>query len=84
MTQTELAKRSGVSLAYISLIEHGKRDPTISVLEQISRGLEVPLNILVFLAADKSELSGLSDEVREKLSRAALELLKEPGSGFLL
>jgi transcriptional regulator with XRE-family HTH domain len=84
MTQSELAKRSGISLAYLSVIEQNKRDPTMSVVESIARSLSVPLNILFFLAADKTELSGLSEEVREKLSRAALDLLKEPGSGFLL
>jgi transcriptional regulator with XRE-family HTH domain len=84
ITQTELAKRSGISLAYLSVIEQNKRDPTLSVVESIARSLTVPLNILLFLAADKDELAGLTEEVREKLSRAALDLLKEPGSGFLL
>ncbi len=83
MTQMELARRSGVSLSYVSLIEQNKRDPTMSVVEEISRGLEVPLSILIFLAADKNELAGLSEEVREKLSRAALDLLKEPGSSAI-
>jgi transcriptional regulator with XRE-family HTH domain len=84
MTQSELARRSSISLAYVSLIEQNKRDPTTSVSEAIARGLDMPLSILVFLASDKRELVGLSDEIREKLSRAALDLLKEPGSGFLV
>lgn len=84
ITQARLAARSGISLAYLSLIEKGKRDPTMSTIEAIARALEVPLNILTFLAADKQDLAGLSEDMREKLSHAALALLKEPTSGFLI
>lgn len=84
MTQTELARRAGISLAYLSVIEQNKRDSTMSVVESIARALGVPMNILLFLAAEKEELAGLSEELREKLSRAALDLLKEPTTGFLL
>lgn len=84
MTQAELAKRSDLSVGYVSLLEQNKRDPSLSMLESIARGLEVPMSILTFLAADRLELASLSDDLHEKLSRAALDLLKEPSSGFLL
>jgi transcriptional regulator with XRE-family HTH domain len=84
MTQTELARRSGLSVAYVSLIEQNKRDPSFSMLESLARGLEVPLSIITFLGADKNDLAGISDDLREKLSKAALDLLKEPSSGFLV
>jgi hypothetical protein len=38
----------------------------------------MPLNVLIFLAADEKELAGVSEELKEKLSRAALELLRLP------
>jgi hypothetical protein len=66
------------------MIEKGQRDPALSSLEATAKGLEVPLNILMFLAAEKDELVGMSDELKEKLSKATLELLKEPTSGYLL
>jgi len=58
------------------LIEQGKRDPNFSVLESISKGLDVPLSILVFLATDNSEIKSISPELFEKLSITALELVK--------
>jgi transcriptional regulator with XRE-family HTH domain len=60
----------------LSLIESGRRDPTLSTLEVIARGLEIPLSMLVFLAADSDELSAMSPEVKEKLSSAILALLQ--------
>jgi transcriptional regulator with XRE-family HTH domain len=76
MRQSELAKLAEISMAYLSLIENGKRDPNFSVLQTISRSLDVPLSILVFLATDNSELKEMSPELFEKLSVTALELVK--------
>jgi hypothetical protein len=37
----------------------------------------MPLNVLIFLAADPPDMAGVSEELKEKLSRAALELLRQ-------
>lgn len=80
LTQAELASRSGVSTSYLSLLEKNKRkDPSLSTMRKIAEALRVPFGILFFLAADKSELSGLPPELIEKLAYAALSLLNEPG-----
>ena len=76
MRQSDLANLANISVAYLSLIEQGKRDPNFSVLKAISNGLDIPLSILVFLATDNSELKGMSPELLEKLSTTALELVK--------
>jgi putative transcriptional regulator len=41
LTQEELAERSGVQAGEISRIETGKRDPRISTLEKLAKGVEV-------------------------------------------
>ena len=76
MRQSELAVLADISVAYLSLIEQGKRDPNFSVLNAISRGLNIPLSILVFLATDKNELNDISPELFEKLSTTTLDLVK--------
>ena len=76
MRQSELAESAEISVAYLSLIENDKRDPNFSVLQAISRSLDVPLSILVFLATDNSELKEMSPELFEKLSVTALDLVK--------
>jgi transcriptional regulator with XRE-family HTH domain len=72
----DLAERSGVSASHISLLERGKREPSFSALEKISRGLNVPLSVLVFMGTEQSDLAGFTEDVHEKLSAAALKLLQ--------
>lgn len=77
LTQSELADKVGISTSYLSLLEQNKRDPSISIIEKLAETLNVPFSVLMFLAADKSELSGLDKELVEKLSYIALELINE-------
>lgn len=60
------------------MMERNKRDASMTTMEALAKAFGMPLNVLVFLAADQKELVGISDELKEKLSRAALELLKLP------
>ncbi len=79
MTQRELAQRAGLSASYISLLEQNKRDPVFSTIETLAAQLSVPTSILLFLAADRAELSALDRELAEKLSFAALQVIREQG-----
>ncbi len=75
MTQTALAKKVDLSVPYISQIENGQKDPTLSTIEKIASGLKVPINILFFLGSNHAELDGLKPELAEKLSHLALQFL---------
>lgn len=72
LTRTELAKNADISISYLSLLEQGKRDPSLSTVEKLSNALNIPLSVLVFLASDKTELS---TELTEKLSSLAFSLM---------
>lgn len=85
LNQAELAKRAGMSVSYLSLLERNERkDPTLSTVQNLAEALQVPTGILFFLAAEDAELGGLSAELKEKLSFAALTLLNEPVQATLL
>lgn len=78
LTQGELATSAGVSVSYLSLLERGGRsDPGLTSLESIARGLDVPMTLLLFLAAGDEDLKGFTPELKEKLSAAALSLMRE-------
>ncbi|MFV1875628.1 helix-turn-helix domain-containing protein [Nioella sp.] len=47
LTQEQLAERADVSARLISLLETGKRQPSLSALAALSDGLEVPMSELV-------------------------------------
>lgn len=83
-TQDKLAKKIGMSSATISLIESGERDASIETLRNLAIALEVPLEILIFLASDTGEAAGLSDDLRRLLSTTALSLLSERPSPSLI
>lgn len=76
LKQSELADKANISVSYLSLLEQGKRDPSFSSVEKVAEALEVPISILMFLAADKDEISEVSPELAEKLAHTALELIR--------
>lgn len=43
MTQEALAKKAGVSRAYLSRLEMGLHDPPLSRLQKLAKGLGVPV-----------------------------------------
>ena len=75
--QDQLAKLANISPAYLSLIEKNQRDPTFSVIENISKALNIPLSILIFLGADKHELSDLGEETIAKLASLSIRLISD-------
>ncbi len=47
MTQEDLAERADVSVRFISFLETGKRQPSLSAIAAVSAGLGVPMSALV-------------------------------------
>ena len=43
----ELSKKVGISSAYLSQIENGKRNPTIDTLKAIAKELEIDIEMLI-------------------------------------
>lgn len=79
LTQGQLAKRVGCSVSYLSMLENSERtDPTLSKVGKIAEALNVPVEILFFLAADKGQLAAVDRELAGQLAIAALELLDAP------
>lgn len=77
-TLRDLNKRSGITVSHLSMIERNQRDASMAAMQSLANAFGMPLNVLVFLAADQKELAGISKELKEKLSHAALELLSLP------
>lgn len=75
LSQAELAEKVGVSTSYISLIEKGKRDISMSMLSNLAKGLDAPIEILLFMAADKEKIRNLDSQLADDISMAVLDLL---------
>ncbi len=55
ISQQDLAKAAGLSPSYVSLIESGKREPTIATMREIADALEIPLDLIMLLAIDETD-----------------------------
>ena len=78
LSQAALAKRAGISVSYLSLLERGRRDPPLSTLQRIAAALVMPVEILFFLGAEEGELGHLNRDLAGQLAITALELLNGP------
>ena len=72
----DLAEATSFSRSYLSMIEHGKREPTLSAVEKIAKSLAIPVPILLFIAAEKDELEGIDGETASRLSAVALNVMR--------
>ena len=77
MKQGELARKAKLSVSHLSLLERGLRDPTMSVVGRIAKALKLPVNILMFFAADQNELTSMPTDLREKLSALTVSLMRD-------
>lgn len=73
---TELAERAGISVAYLSLIEAGKREPSLDVARRISESLDIPSDLLILLASS-SESSLRTEDERVHRMIAAIHKLQD-------
>jgi len=71
MRQGTVAKQLGVTANYLSLIENGKREPSLSFLRKLASALGVPVGIFFFWQeADSTKSAGRElDTLKELLTR---------------
>ena len=80
MSQTELAKASGLSQSSIAQIESGRKDPSVETLQKLARALDVQIaimfaseNVLVFdmekLKKKYNHVDKLNPTVEQALGR---------------
>ncbi len=55
--QTDFAVKCGLSQSYLSSIEKGRREPTLSILKQIANALSIPTPVLVFFSLEKEDIA---------------------------
>ena len=70
VSQLMLAEAIGTSRPYITEIESGRRDPTLTTLRKVAQFFEIPLALLV------PEFASFDKEIADKLSRLFADVLK--------
>ena len=57
LQQKELAQRAGLDASYVSLLEQGKRTPSLKVVRALSEALKMPTHLFTLLASEKEDLT---------------------------
>ncbi len=76
LTQQTLAETIGLDSSYISLIENGRRVPSLKVLEDIATALATPLYLLLLLGSEAEDLRGTSPERAQELGVLLLDIVQ--------
>lgn len=75
ISQKDLAERAGIKPNYLSLVESGKREPSVSVLRTISQELHVPMSFLFWESTNGSNHDdGKQDQIVDKIKQLLLEV----------
>lgn len=72
-----VAERAGISTSYLSRLENDKREPTLAMIGKVADALEVPVPVVVFLAAEPSELKGMDKKTEQRFAELALDLIRQ-------
>lgn len=75
LTQLELSQKSGVNRSQLALVESGKREPGLRVLEQLATALDLPLYLLMLIASEDDDLKGIDQAQASALGATLLGLV---------
>lgn len=72
LKQKDLAEKVKIQPHYLSLVEAGKREPSLAVLRKIARELDVPVSLLFWEAEQRPEMIATEHQERWKSLRSLL------------
>jgi XRE family transcriptional regulator, fatty acid utilization regulator len=75
LKQTELAAKMPITASQLSLIEAGKRQPSLRVVDALAAAVGVPAAMISLLASAPGDVESKSGEDMADLARALLRLL---------
>ena len=75
LRQADLAERMPITASQLSLIEAGKRQPSLRVVESLAAAVAVPAALVTLLASDTEDMQSRPDADISDLARALLRLL---------
>jgi transcriptional regulator with XRE-family HTH domain len=75
LKQTELAERMPITASQLSLIEAGRRQPSLRVVDALADAVSVPSALIALLASAPREVESKDDEEISDMARPLLRLL---------
>jgi len=75
LKQAELAARIPITASQLSLIEAGKRMPSVKVVEGVAKALNIPATMVTLLASSAADVEGKESSHIAALSSTLLRAL---------
>jgi transcriptional regulator with XRE-family HTH domain len=81
LTQSSLAKDLDITANYLSLVENGRKEPSLTFLKKFSKKLDAPLGYLLWLALEE-ERSPEEFDVKRKMDELLVSIIRAKGKNF--
>lgn len=78
LTQRSLAEDLNVTANYLSLIENGRKEPSLTFLKKFSKRLEAPLGYLLWLALEEGK-SPEERNLKSKMGELLVNIIRVKG-----
>jgi transcriptional regulator with XRE-family HTH domain len=75
ISQRELANRIPIDASLVSMLESGKRNPSLDTLEKIAAALGIPFHLFTLLASEPEDVKGADPAVVQRLAVGLGKLL---------
>ena len=75
LQQKQLAEKLGVDGSYVSLLESGRRKPSMDIVEASAQLLGVPVYLLMLLASEEQDLKGVTGSEAAAIGKQLLEIV---------
>lgn len=75
LQQKELAELANIDASHISLIEVGKRQPSLAMVGKLAKALQIPEHLLTLLAAEPDDLSMKDPKELERATQSLAQLI---------
>lgn len=75
LQQKDLAKRAGLDSSYVSLLEQGKRKPSLKVVRALSEALKIPTHLFTLLASEEEDLTLVEPSELQQAAESLTRLL---------
>lgn len=76
LTQEQVCEKIHKKQGYYSGLENNHFKPSIDMLENLAEAFNIPLNILIWLAMEKSDLKHLKSDFKSKMDKLTNEFIK--------
>ena len=75
LQQKELAEKAGLDSSYVSLLEKGRRKPSLKVVRALSEALKIPPHLFTLLASEGEDLDLVEPAELQQAAESIARLL---------